>query len=144
MSDFIQPSIRECVVVYVDDDEAAAMLLQAAFAREANRPLVLWFDTEQSAMRYLAPTDPACRPRVDLVVVDDYLRFQSGLDFIAQIRADARLAQVPFLVFASGRPEETKAKAVAAGAAAYVEKGIDLSSFSKAVSCICGLLRSRC
>lgn len=72
----------------------------------------------------------------DLIIMDIQLPHVSGLELIAELKADSALAGIPVLAvtaFASPADEE---KARAAGAAAYVSKPISLARFIEAVEAL--------
>ncbi len=72
----------------------------------------------------------------DLIIMDIQLPHVSGLELIAELKADSALAAIPVLAvtaFASPADEES---ARAAGAAAYVSKPISLARFIEAVEAL--------
>jgi DNA-binding response OmpR family regulator len=69
--------------------------------------------------------------RPDVVILDVMLPLRSGLEVLAEIRADPELASIPVLVI-TAQPT-TRDEALAAGADAYFEKPFDPVALAAAV-----------
>lgn len=62
----------------------------------------------------------------DLVISDMHLNRGSGLDFLARLKEDPRLRDIPFIVLTSSvRKAEEEAAAIAAGAASFLERPVE-------------------
>ena len=64
----------------------------------------------------------AAEPDVDLIFLDINMPTMNGLEFLAQVKADAALAQIPVIIVSTEGKEEDTIRGLRAGAAAYVKK----------------------
>lgn len=64
----------------------------------------------------------AAEPDVDLIFLDINMPAMNGLEFLAQVKADAALAQIPVIIVSTEGKEEDTIRGLRAGAAAYVKK----------------------
>jgi len=62
------------------------------------------------------------QPDVDLIFLDINMPHMNGLEFLAQVKADAALAQIPVIIVSTEGKEEDTLRGLRAGAAAYVKK----------------------
>jgi len=72
---------------------------------------------------------------VDLVIADFNMPGMNGLDFVRQVRADARLdvRRVPVLLLSGGKAPELERRALEAGASEFVRKPISIDALSAVV-----------
>ena len=61
-------------------------------------------------------------PDVDLIFLDINMPNMNGLEFLAQVKSDAALAQIPVIIVSTEGKEEDTIRGLRAGAAAYVKK----------------------
>lgn len=64
----------------------------------------------------------AAEPDVELIFLDINMPTMNGLEFLAQVKADAALAQIPVIIVSTEGKEEDTIRGLRAGAAAYVKK----------------------
>jgi len=64
----------------------------------------------------------AAEPDVELIFLDINMPNMNGLEFLAQVKADAVLAQIPVVIVSTEGKEEDTIRGLRAGAAAYVKK----------------------
>ncbi len=65
----------------------------------------------------------ACREeRTDLVVLDLMMPVMTGLDVLAQMRADARLREVPCIILTAAGQEQQHRRAMELGATEFITK----------------------
>ncbi len=64
----------------------------------------------------------AAEPDVELIFLDINMPNMNGLEFLAQVKADAVLAQIPVIIVSTEGKEEDTIRGLRAGAAAYVKK----------------------
>jgi len=62
------------------------------------------------------------QPDVDLIFLDINMPHMNGLELLAQVKADAALAQIPVIIVSTEGKEEDTLRGLRAGAAAYVKK----------------------
>jgi two-component system chemotaxis response regulator CheY len=72
---------------------------------------------------------------VDLVIADFNMPGMSGLEFVRQVRADARteVSRVPLLLLTGGKAPDLEQRALQAGASEFVRKPISSSALSAVV-----------
>jgi CheY-like chemotaxis protein len=66
-----------------------------------------------------------------LILLDLKMPGMSGIEVLYEIRADARLRNLPVVVVTSSALESDKTDAIAAGASDYIQKPLALDQFSK-------------
>ncbi|NHZ83497.1 response regulator [Massilia sp. CCM 8695] len=116
------PSQRACTVLYIEDQSSNLALVEILLAR---RPSI----TLLSASTGSAGLALAQRHAPDLVLLDLHLPDVSGLDLLAQLRATAGLSQTPVVMVSADALPATIAGALAAGAAGYLTKPLDVPLF---------------
>ncbi|MDQ1813533.1 ATP-binding protein [Massilia sp. CCM 9210] len=116
------PSQRACTVLYIEDQSSNLALVEILLARRANITLL-------SASTGSEGLALAQRHAPDLVLLDLHLPDVSGLEVLAQLRATAGLSQTPVLMVSADALPATIAGALAAGAAGYLTKPLDVSLF---------------
>ena len=62
---------------------------------------------------------------IDLVLLDVNMPNMNGLEFLAEMRADEALAELPVVIISTEGREEDTARGLEAGAAAYIKKPFD-------------------
>jgi len=75
---------------------------------------------------------------VDLVLLDVNLPARSGLELLAEARADPRLARVPFIVLTAAGQSATAERAGELGAAGFVTKPFSPKKLVRQVAAILG------
>ncbi len=72
---------------------------------------------------------------VDLVIADFNMPGMSGLEFVRQVRADARLEvrRVPILLLTGGKAPDLERRALEAGASEFVRKPVSIDSLASVV-----------
>ncbi len=101
-------------VLVVDDSVMTRAVEQSVL--EAAGYAVFTAGGGQEALRLLRDQ------KIDLVITDISMPDMSGIDLAHRIREDVRLAEIPVIVFSSKEAEEEMARAMSAGAAAYMTK----------------------
>jgi two-component system response regulator len=119
-------------ILLVEDNDDDAELAQMAFERaQVQNPLVRVSDGP-SALAYLFGADgqPAPGERMPVVVLLDVkLPGLSGLEVLAQIRADERTRHLPVVMLTGSNEERDRLTAYANYANSYVRKPVDYDLF---------------
>jgi two-component system response regulator len=130
--------LKDCTLLYVEDDDATAFLFQIAL-RESGIPVDVYRVVDGSAaLNFLNRTGAyASAPKPDLVVLDLNLPGKSGLDILAEIRSTPELRYMTVVMFSSSTRPDEKEACLTAGADAWFTKDPDLNAFIAAVEDIC-------
>jgi two-component system, chemotaxis family, response regulator Rcp1 len=136
-------STDECVVLYVEDDDANAYLFQLAL-REANLwPQLFRVTDGEEATSFIARTGVyESAPRPDLILLDLNLPRRSGFDVLADIRQHPQLSTVPVIVFSTSDHEHDYLRAMRLGASEYFAKPDNFDRLVEIASSVCQMLPS--
>ncbi len=123
---FVGGSMKRTVLI-VDDSDTIRHILKVYLTK-----LKLDFlDAERAdrGLRLLGASP------VDLVIADFNMPGMSGLEFVRQVRADARteVSRVPLLLLTGGKAPDLEQRALQAGASEFVRKPISSSALSAVV-----------
>lgn len=80
--------------------------------------------------------DYASAPQPDLILLDLNLPRKSGLEVLAEVKADAKLRSLPIVVLTTSKAEEDIVRAYGLHANSYVTKPVDFSSFASVIRSI--------
>jgi CheY-like chemotaxis protein len=128
---------RPARVLLVEDNEADVRLTREAL-REAGEGVRLSTvgDGEQ-ALAFLRQEEGfAEAPRPDLVLLDLNLPRKNGIEVLAEMRADERLACIPVIVLTSSAAQQDVEACYSRGANAFVVKPHDLDAFMDLIGAI--------
>ncbi|NUO99535.1 MAG: response regulator [Nonomuraea sp.] len=125
---------RPIDVLLVEDDQGDILLTKEAFdLNKVKNRLNVVNDGEQ-AMAYLrresSYTD-ATRP--DLILLDLNLPRMSGMEVLAEVKADATLRTIPVVILTTSEAEEDILHSYRLHANAYVSKPVDFEQFIRVV-----------
>lgn len=128
----VEPVMPAAVeVLYVEDNESNVRLVEHVLGRISGVAL-LTAGTGKAALEL------ASRHQPSLILLDMHLPDLSGEDVLACLRRDPRTQEIPVVgVSADATPERRRA-ALAAGAAEYLTKPLDLSAFLATVAALLG------
>lgn len=120
-------------VLLVEDDEADAMLIEAALHEHGMARDIHHVHDGLAALQHLR--DPGS-PRPDLIVLDLNMPRMNGRELLSVLKGDENLLSIPIVVLTtSSAPDDIKA-AYHQHANAYVTKPINLDDFVQAVHSI--------
>jgi CheY-like chemotaxis protein len=117
-------------VLLVEDDAGDVLLTREAFAHyRAHDTLHVVGDGEQ-AIQFLRRTgDYTDVPRPGLILLDLNLPRRTGLEVLADLKADDDLHTIPVVVLTTSQAEEDIARSYSLHANAYVSKPVDFERF---------------
>lgn len=134
-------NLVECVVLYVEDDDATAYLFQMALRRSDLAPQLFRVTNGEDASAFLFKTGVYSNaPKPDLVLLDLNLPRKSGFDVLAQIKDHASLRNVTVVVFSSSSLPYDRERSMLLGADDYLQKGSDFDAFVAAAETVCRML----
>lgn len=122
-----RPPMRGFRVLVVDDSRAARQVLVAAMTSLGSGTCDEASDGAEALKRFASG-------EYDLVVTDVHMPRLDGLKLIHHIRSGARHAQVPILVVTTDRTQAERARALGAGASAFLSKPVGPEDVSKAAA----------
>ena len=114
-------------VVVVDDDQIN-LLVTEAMVRSIGGCHAISFTNALEAFRW------CCANPFDLLIVDYLMPLLNGIDFIARLRTDPKLAEVPMLMVTARSERAVLHRAFAAGATDFLTKPVDDIEFGARVS----------
>jgi DNA-binding response OmpR family regulator len=115
----------ESVVLIVEDDEDALLLLRRALSKaRLKSPVGIAVDGDQ-AVEILSGKPPASGPLPCLVLLNLKLPRRSGLEVLEWMRSRPGLRRIPVIIISSSGEEEDRARALHLGARDYHIKPID-------------------
>jgi chemotaxis family two-component system response regulator Rcp1 len=131
--------IEECLLLYVEDDDATAYLFQMALERSGIPPRFFRVTDGEEAIAFLLQRGSYTRaPRPDLVVLDLNLPKKSGFEVLKEMKSNPQLLNISVVVFSSSVRDEDRRKAMGLGAEQYLHKGMDFDAFARAVEAVRG------
>src|SRR5947208_14744483 len=102
-------------VLVVDDSKLLHRMFEMMLRQY---PLVHAYDGREGLDRLAENSD------VDLILLDVNMPRMNGLEFLAAVKADARLAKIPVIVVTSEGADKDAEKALACGAGANLKKPV--------------------
>jgi CheY-like chemotaxis protein len=121
-------------VLLVEDDEGDILMTREAFEfHKIRNPLHVVSDGER-ALQFVRRTGPfADAPRPGLILLDINLPRLSGLEVLAELKADPVLALIPVVMLTTSQAEEDVLRSYRLHANAYVSKPVDFENFIAAI-----------
>ena len=121
-------------VLLVEDDEGDVLMTREAFEfYKIRNPLHVVTDGEQ-ALHFLRRSGQfAGAPRPGLILLDINLPRLSGLEVLAELKADPELAVIPVVMLTTSQAEEDILRSYKLHANAYVTKPVDFENFIAAI-----------
>ena len=117
-------------VLVAEDSPPDFLLLEAAWKRAGNgRPLLCDPDGIALLQRLRLPG-----MRAALVLMDINMPRKNGLETLAEMKADPRLASTPVVIFSTSRDDDDVRRAYQLGASSYVVKPVGLPELLHAVT----------
>ncbi|HVE40963.1 MAG TPA: response regulator [Planctomycetota bacterium] len=132
------------VVLIVEDDPDALLLLQRALAKarlKASMKIVM--DGDQ-AVEYLSGKDPAATPLPCLVLLNLKLPKRSGLEVLEWMRSRPGLRRIPVIIISTSGEEQDRLRALQLGARDYHIKPIDSKRLYRLARRVATYLRLFC
>lgn len=108
-------------IIFVDDDEEDHLILFEYFRDVGKEQQVKFIKNGQEALRYLDDIpDDAQLPR--LIVLDLNMPILNGTQTLLLIKKNARLKNIPVVIFSTSENENEKRKCLSMGANEYLVK----------------------
>ncbi|MFC4052520.1 response regulator [Actinomadura syzygii] len=121
-------------VLLVEDDPGDVLLTVEAFEHnKVNNKLHVVNDGEQAMAFLRREGEFADVPRPDLVLLDLNLPLKSGLEVLAEVKADDELRSIPVVILTTSEADEDILRSYQSHANAYVTKPVDFDQFISVV-----------
>lgn len=133
--------LSDCVLLYVEDDDATAYLFQVALQHTDLAPQLFRVTDGEQALAFLMGIGAYSNaPRPDLILLDLNLPRKSGFDVLAEVKSDPRLRDISVVVFSSSTLPYDREKSLVLGATGYLHKDGDLDGFIQAADSVCRMM----
>ena len=131
--------IHECVLLYVEDDDATAYLFHSALREtDVSPPQVFRVTDGDHAMAFLLQQGVyTTAPRPDLVLLDLNMPRKSGFDVLAETKRNPRLRDIKVIVFSTSTLPYDREKSLELGADDYLQKDGNFESFVRVAESVC-------
>jgi two-component system response regulator len=130
----IESSSRPLTVLLVEDDAADVMIAREALrAGQLTTQLDVVNDGVQAIAYLRREGTYADSERPDLVLLDLNLPRKSGLEVLAEVKADPDLRRIPVVVLSTSTAAEDIVKSYDLHANVYVAKPVDFDAFTSVV-----------
>lgn len=123
--------MSEGSILHVEDDEAAALLVQLALKETWPEIQSHRVNDVDTALNFLVNPDPHVPP--NLIILDLNLPRKSGFELLKLVRGSLSLSHVPVVVLTSSAALADYKKAMGLGAAAYIVKPSTYEGFLAAL-----------
>ncbi len=133
--------MRDRVLLYVEDEDAAVFLLETAL-KEAEIDVSLFRVADgEEAMAFLRRSGTyGTAPRPDLILLDLNLPRKGGLEVLSDMRNADDLRSMPVVVFTSSSLAADKRRSLALGAQHYITKPSSFDGFVEAIKNACSFM----
>ena len=130
--------VRENVLLYVEDEDAAVFLLETAL-KEASIPAQLYrVSNGEEALAFLRKLGVYEKaPRPDLILLDLNLPRKTGFEVLSEVQHEDDLRDISVIVFTSSALPSDRKKSLALGARRYITKPSSFDGFIEAVKEAC-------
>jgi CheY-like chemotaxis protein len=125
---------RPIEVLLVEDDQGDILLTKEAFDFNKVRNRLNVVNDGEQAMAYLRNEDGYTdAPPPDIILLDLNLPRMSGMEVLAEVKADAALRTIPVVILTTSEAEEDILHSYRLHANAYVSKPVDFEQFIRVV-----------
>jgi chemotaxis family two-component system response regulator Rcp1 len=136
----MEEELRECTILYVEDDDSTAYLFQHALQQTGTDVRLFRLSDGEKGTAFLHRQGIyADAPLPDLVILDIDLPQMSGFDVLAEMQMAEGLKGVPTVMFSSSSRAADRQRALDLGAREYFVKPSEWQSFLDTCKSICDL-----
>lgn len=131
------------VVLSVEDDHAALLLLQLGFDEIGGNLRLYRVEDGTQALEFLRQSGPyADAPKHDLILLNLNMPRLDGIGVLEAMKDDDVLREIPAVVFSSSALDRDNASCLALGARSFITKPTDLYQFLDVLRNVCNLVDS--
>ena len=129
------------VLLYVEDEDAAAFLFESAVTEAGIDIEVRRVVDGNDAMAYLTHGNGySDAPDPDLILLDLNLPRKNGLEVLAEVQTDEKLRRIPVVVFTSSALPRDRKRSIALGAKEFITKPHSYDALVTALKGACARL----
>jgi len=131
----------EKVILSVEDDHAAFLLLEIAFKEVGGDFQLYRVEDGREALDFLRRHGRYLdAPKPNLVLLNLNMPRMNGFEVLEAMNDDPAMNDVPAVVFSSSRMDEDRAKCLALGARSFMTKPRELDEFLRVLHDVCSLV----
>jgi len=128
---------KPILILVADDDADDRMLIGEAFEESRLANELRFVCDGEELMDYLYRrgryAEPDAAPRPGLVLLDLNMPGKNGRDALAEIKAEARLRQIPIVIFTTSQAEEDIYRSYDLGVNSYITKPVTFEALVELV-----------
>ncbi len=129
--------VKPIDILLVEDNPGDADLAREALENGKLHNALTVIEDGEKALAYLFRRPPYVKVTYpDLILLDLNLPRKSGLEVLAEIKADSRLKRIPVVILTTSQAEEDILRSYNLHANSYITKPIDLNQFLNLVRSI--------
>jgi two-component system response regulator len=128
--------MNDRAVLYVEDDEDDKELTLIHFREAGFDPKVVWTRNGEEALEHLRRGLRGEAPLPGLILADLKMPKMNGLELLAQVRANALWARIPFAFMTSSGDHRDRTQAQRLGVTVYLEKPYSAAEYKKVVDAL--------
>jgi CheY-like chemotaxis protein len=126
------------VVLSVEDDDAAYLLIRTAFRDLGSEVELERVVNGEDALEFLKRNGKFVNaPKPSLILLNMNLPRIGGPEVLAEMRADEALRDIPVVVFSSSQLDADRVRCLALGARQFISKPNTYNEFLQAIECAC-------
>ena len=132
------PSMQNCSVLHVEDDDATAYLFRAALDSAGLAVSVYRVCDGEQALAFLRKDGIYANARTpELVVLDANLPRVDGWTVLRELQNDSSLSQVPVVMFTTSSHSEDEERALKLGARRFITKPSSFDTLVNGIRSLC-------
>lgn len=126
---------RPFVILLAEDEPADAHLIKVALRENRMRVDLRWVNDGVEAFKFLRRQGDRFRdaPSPDLILLDLNMPRMDGREFLAAIKQDPELKDIPVVVLTTSDVERDVVASYQGGAAGYITKPVELTELMAAI-----------
>lgn len=117
------------LILHIEDNEGDIMLTQEAFKSAELKPDFVVAYNGQEGLNYLHSD----KIKPDLILLDINMPILNGKEFLALVKTDSKLKQIPVVVLTTSENDSDVLECYQLHANAYLNKTLDFDGYSKVV-----------
>jgi CheY-like chemotaxis protein len=131
-------TVRDQILLHVEDEDVTAFLLETVLSESDPRVRVCRVSDGEEALAFLHQTGQHSNaPRPDLILLDLGLPRRNGFEVLAEIQGNTSLRSLPVVVFSSSSLPSDRRKSLELGALDFITKRSSRQGMTEAIRQVC-------